>query len=146
MVAIPPMQVLLKDVLRLQCEWSWRNTLAMQQRGLLIERDVAAWLRELLPELSNLVPPVVDDFQVAAGDGSGRRPRFPGRGCTPLSGRRRPPSAGMWSTSSARTGNASISRSIRRRRGDRRTDGSVPGRWPSWTLAWRGLGSSLLRT
>lgn len=73
----PRMQGLLKDVLLLQREWSWRNTLAMQRRGSLIEREVAAWLRELLPELSNLVPPVVDDLRVAAGDGSGRKAEIP---------------------------------------------------------------------
>ncbi|MCZ7434862.1 DUF3578 domain-containing protein [Micromonospora sp. WMMC241] len=71
------MRDLLKEILRFQPDWTWRNTPAMEQRGLLVRREAAAWLHEHLPELSGLVLPAIDDLKVEGRDGTGRKTEIP---------------------------------------------------------------------
>ena len=63
----------LEGVLRLQPEWSAKNTPAMQQRGKLVRNDVADWLRARLPSMADSV----EDLKVEARDGTGLKGEIP---------------------------------------------------------------------
>lgn len=71
------MRELLRDVLLLQREWSWKNTPAMQKRGRLIQEGVSDWLREQLPVLKRDAPVEMDDWDVEARDHTGNKSVVP---------------------------------------------------------------------
>src|SRR4051794_8207014 len=49
----------------------------MARRGVLVRKEAADWLRELLPQLSAAVPALVDDLAVEGRDGTGRKTEVP---------------------------------------------------------------------
>src|SRR4051794_14439804 len=69
------MQVEIEEVLALQPAWTWRNTPQMERRGVVVRTEMARWLRDELPALSELVPAEVEDLAVEGRDGTGRKTR-----------------------------------------------------------------------
>jgi MrcB-like, N-terminal domain/Protein NO VEIN, C-terminal len=67
----------LERVLELQSSWSWRNTVAMEERGRLIRRTVPARLRGEGDRLSAAIGIPLDDLIVEGRDGTGRKTRVP---------------------------------------------------------------------
>ncbi|MFI9011004.1 MrcB family domain-containing protein [Actinosynnema sp. NPDC053489] len=71
------MRELLRKILSLQPDWSSDNTPAMQERGLLVRREVVGWLRERLPSIVENAPEEIDDWRVEARDGTGLKNEIP---------------------------------------------------------------------
>lgn len=69
------MRDVVREILAAQREYSPDNTPAMRRRGELVRKDMTAWIRRLLPELREAAG--VDDLQVDASDGKGRRSEIP---------------------------------------------------------------------
>jgi len=65
----------IEEMLQLQPAWTSQNTSKMARRGVVVRIKMAAWLRGILPELSALVPPRVDDPAVQGRDGTGLKTR-----------------------------------------------------------------------
>lgn len=71
------MQEQVEEILKLQTDWTWENTPAMQRRGTLIRSTTAEWLKGQLPALKDAVPSTVDDLRVEGRDGTGRKTEVP---------------------------------------------------------------------
>ncbi|WP_188539418.1 MrcB family domain-containing protein [Kocuria dechangensis] len=70
------MRAELEEILELQKQWTDRNTEPMQRRGVLVRRELTAWLNSALPEARS-THRVLTDLNVVASDGSGRKAAIP---------------------------------------------------------------------
>jgi hypothetical protein len=71
------MHELFAEVMDLQKQFSDQNTAAMMQRGLIIRRDIPAWLTEHLRPISKNLGPYLSDLVVQGRDGTGRKTLVP---------------------------------------------------------------------
>lgn len=71
------MKLILKRICELQPQYSHKNTPAMQERGRLINHDLANELKLLEPILSQSLGPCGGDFSVGSSDGQGNKIETP---------------------------------------------------------------------
>lgn len=71
------MKQILQRICELQPEYSHKNTDAMQERGKLINHDLANELKSLGPVLSKCLGPYGSDFSVGSSDGQGNKVETP---------------------------------------------------------------------
>jgi hypothetical protein len=68
---------LLTEVMELNRQWSSTNTPAMQRRGQLVRRDMAAWLGARRSELATAIGVSLDDLVIEGRDGTGQKSEIP---------------------------------------------------------------------
>lgn len=70
------MQAALEEILALQNQWTDKNTAHMQRRGVLVRRELTAWLNDRLPSV-RASHRTLTDLAVDPSDGSGRKAAIP---------------------------------------------------------------------